>query len=201
MNNKIKVDNSDVNENARVEYAVTNDVYLNSDNFAWQVGSLLFAGVFVYWGFTLSASLDLTTILVSNLLVCFLMSVWLFYTEHNRQIYLFKLHRIWELEKQLNMCQHLRFKNEYYKLDAPLGHHLYRVVYIIISFGGLFPEIIKKRLGDLCYGWNIFFILLTIIIVISVLLRANRMSENVKSRIIELDAKKYNNPDQNLINL
>lgn len=40
-------------ENARTEYTVANNAYLHYDNFAWQVGAILIAGSFAYWGFLL----------------------------------------------------------------------------------------------------------------------------------------------------
>lgn len=131
-------------ENARIEYSAAQDAYLHYDNFAWQVGGVLIAGAFVYWGFIISTPPGLLPVLIGNLLVCLLMSIWLFYAEHNRQIYLYKLHRIHELEFELGMYQHRRFKEwpnekKLYILDGPAGHCLNYGIYGLVSLGGLVP--------------------------------------------------------------
>jgi len=125
-----------------VEYSATQETVLHYDNFSWQVGAVLVVGVFVFWGLSISASAATVSVqVVGNLLICLIMSVWLFYTEHNRQIYLFKIHRLHELEQQLGMCQHRRFKEfpgekAAYPLDWPRGRHLDAAIYAIISLGG-----------------------------------------------------------------
>ncbi len=139
----IKETECDKCESAQVEYAATNDAYMHYDNFSWQVGTVLIAGVFVFWGFLLDKNPQLDVLVAANLLVCSLMSIWLLYTAHNRQIYLFKLHRIHELEKFLGMRQHRRFKDwendepRLYKLGSKIvGHNLDDSIYIVSSLGG-----------------------------------------------------------------
>lgn len=177
-------------ENARIEYTNAHNAYIHYDNYSWQVGSVLIAGVFVYWGFIMSANTMLQTRLIGNLLICGMMSVWMFYTEHNRQIYLYKLHRIYELEELLNMHQHRRFKDykgvkKIYILSKPQGHILDGTVYTITSFGGLLPCLLNMKLDD----WtktNISFLSLTLIIVISVICRIHSNDRKVKSIIESL---------------
>lgn len=129
-------------DDQRVEYSATQETVLHYDNFSWQVGAVLVVGVFVFWGLSLSASAATDRVqVIGNLLICLIMSVWLFYTEHNRQIYLFKIHRLHELELDLGMHQHRRFKEWpgerlAYPLDRPVGHHLDTAIYAIISLGG-----------------------------------------------------------------
>jgi hypothetical protein len=187
MKNDIeKINNAEQNENARVEYTVANDTYMHSDNFAWQVGSVLLAGVFIFWGFIISNPPKLTILLISNLLVCLLMSIWILYTEHNRQIYRYQLHRIWQLEEQLGMCLHKRFQKNIYKLDKPRGHHLSYAVYIIVSTGGLLPGIIQTKLDE----WKLSEILLfflTLIIVFCICYRIYIMDHRVKQQIKKID--------------
>lgn len=145
-------------KNLRTEYLATHEAYIHYDNFAWKVGSVLIAGVFIYWGFVISSSPDPLHVILGNLLVCFLMSIWMIYAEHNRQIYLFKLHRIRELEDKLGMCQHRRFRDSYDDIDnikydpkGPKGHHLNNCIYFFASLGGLLPCLVKKT----GYDWQL----------------------------------------------
>lgn len=76
---------------------------------------------------------------IGNLLVSAVMSIWMLYSSHNRQIYLFKLHRIHELERTLGMCQNLRFgkhSDKRYSVRFK-GYVLDIFIYAIISFGSL----------------------------------------------------------------
>lgn len=125
------------------EYAAAHAAYLHYDDFTWQVGSVLIAGVFVFWGFLASAPDPAKVPWVrGNALVWALMTVWLFYAAHNRQIYLFKLHRIHEIEKEFGLQQNRRFKSwrpgepPVYRLTQPVGHYLDEAVYAIASLGG-----------------------------------------------------------------
>ena len=93
------------------EYAAAHDAYLHYDNFSWQVGAVIVVGVFVFWGLLIDKQPDAGVLLVANLLISLFMSIWLLYTEHNRQFYLFKIHRLHELEQKLGMSQHRRFKH------------------------------------------------------------------------------------------
>lgn len=171
-------DNPDTNanevlENARVEYAATNDAYMHYDNFSWQVGSVLLVGVFAYWGFIVSAGdLPARNLLLGNLLVCLLMSVWLLYAAHNRQIYLFKLHRIRELETLMGMLQHRRFvkyngRKAVYSISGPHGHFLDVAVYLIVSSGGVLPEFSKThRAAWNCFEKGVFAVNVILVVVV-----------------------------------
>ena len=182
------------NENALAEYSATQEAYLHYDNFAWQVGSVLIAGVFVYWGFIVSNPPVLLLTLTSNMLICFLMSIWLLYAGHNRQIYMYKLHRIHELEKILGMRQHRRFKDwdenekKVYFLDKPVGHYLDYGIYIIVSLGGLIPAVIHNVI---CTWGVLECILLTlnIIIVFFVVRHVHVMEKKAKELISILESK------------
>jgi hypothetical protein len=183
-------------ENARTEYAATNDAYMHYDNFSWQVGAVLIAGVFVYWGFLItSTSLKLTVGLVGNMLVCALMSIWLLYTEHNRQIYLFKLHRIHELEEQLEMFQHRRFKEwgqkepKKYSLNRPVGRYLDDAIYVIASLGGILPV----WLGSQANQWtstDYTLVIVTFVAVLVIIVRTHRVDYKTKKMIGELEKKR-----------
>ncbi len=91
------------------EYSATNDAYMHYDNFSWQVGSVLIAGVFVFWGFLSDPNVEANLIIASSILISILMSAWMLYSDHNRQIFLCKLHRLYEIENLLGLKQHLRW--------------------------------------------------------------------------------------------
>jgi hypothetical protein len=123
------------------EYAAANSIYLTYDGFRWQAGSFLVAGVFVYWGFVLGSSASAVPLGVSSLLVCALMSCWLLFAHHYRQLYLLKLVRLHEIEARLGMEQHRRFvpglvAGPAQRAFGPRGHNLDRLVYVLTSLGG-----------------------------------------------------------------
>lgn len=147
-------------ENARTEYEVANNAYYHYDNFTWQVGAVLIAGAFVYWGFIFQAngsyesmsqsnasieSLSQANALydslsIGNFLITVIMSIWILYSAHNRQIYLYKLKRIHELEVILNMEQNLRFLDGHpkgYPRDSLKGHNLNLWLYVVVCLGSL----------------------------------------------------------------
>lgn len=124
-----------------VEYAATNSVYLQYDGFRWQAGSFLVAGVFVYWAFLVQGNSEPMVVGVSSLLIAGLMSCWLLFATHYRQLYLQKLHRLQEIEVLLGMEQHLRFVGRApsgvkYRSDGFHGHSIDKIVYAITSVGG-----------------------------------------------------------------
>jgi hypothetical protein len=131
------------NEDERVEYSATNDVYMHYDGFRWQAGSFLVTGVFVFWGLLIQQQLPRAVIVVASFLVTVLMAIWLLFAHHYRQIYLAKLHRLRELERQIGAEQHRRFS----RLDAvgaliypsvgPRGHHLDIAVFVVTSVGSV----------------------------------------------------------------
>ena len=183
----------DEEANARVEYSATHDSYMHYDNFTWQVGAVLIAGIFVYWGFIVSNPPGLTSVLLGNLTICLLMSCWHLYAGHNRQIYMFKLHRIYELEAQLGLLQHRRFrewpdKERVYVLNQPTGHYIDDAIYVIVSFGGLLPSlfgICTRGWKWFCYHW--LLLVLTVIIVVAVVCRVHYIDAKTKARIKSLD--------------
>ena len=187
---KFKYMNEIDKQNARVEYSATQDAYLHYDNFTWQVGAVLIAGIFVYWGFIISNPTSVLVILLGNLVICLLMSCWLLYAEHNRQIYLFKLHRIHELEKQLGFLQHRRFKEWHnqkrvYILNQPVGHYLDYIIYVIVTTGGLAPGLLVEERKWYWYHWILLW--LTILIVVTVFLRVHYVDKKTKIQLKELE--------------
>lgn len=131
-----------------VEYSAANDVYLTYDGFRWQAGSFLIAGVFVYWGFLIQSTPSEMVVGVSSVLVASLMSCWLLFASHYRQLYLLKLRRLHEIELLLGMEQHLRFtplaRGFQYKSQGIRGHHIDNVVYVLTAVGGSVLAIAKN---------------------------------------------------------
>jgi len=162
-------------ENARVEYCATQDAFFHLNNLSWKVGSILIAGVVVFWGLLLDMSADFLVIACANLFVCVLMSIWLFYAGHNRQIYLYKLHRVRQLEKILGMWQHRRFtgyaeSDIVYPVPKPSGHWLYYCLYLLVSIGGPILLLLSKingNLFDLSKEKNVLWLSLAVCICIS----------------------------------
>ena len=133
------------------EYAAAHDGYLHYDNFSWQVGAILIAGTFVFFGFLLDKTIDSLTFLAASLLVTSLMSLWALYGSHNRQIMLCKLHRIHELEEQLGMQQNLRWTKasgsfpHQYRTFGFHGYELDAAIYFVVSLG--MPAIWFVKIG------------------------------------------------------
>ena len=125
-----------------VEYQATHDAFVHFSTFRWQVAAPVFTGVAVFWGFMLQPDLDPKTVGVAGLLITTLLTMWLLYTDLNRQIYLAKLHRIHEIEQVLGMWQHRQWTSAAAKAGRPIrrtfglhGHELDKCVYVIGSFG------------------------------------------------------------------
>lgn len=138
------------------EYGATNQVYLQYDGFRWQAGSFLIAGVFVYWGFLIQSNARAVLIGMSSLLVGLLMTCWILFANHYRQLYLQKLHRLHEIELQLGMEQHLRFTGQApsgvrYRSFGVKGHSIDLVVYLITTLGGSVLAWIRSGFS----GWDL----------------------------------------------
>jgi|GEM_PF-1259936 len=145
------------------EYVATNDAFIHYDNYSWNVGAVVIAGVFVFWGFLLNQEVTFGAFAGGSFLVAALMSLWLLYAHHNRQLYLCKFHRLHEIEKDLGFWQHRRFREEtddtpaspgpprrtilgrvrdsFQKRDTiytsfgPRGHQLDWAIYVVTSLG------------------------------------------------------------------
>ncbi len=124
-----------------VEYQAAHDAYLHYDGFRWQAGSFLIAGVFIFWGLLAGESVKPEIAALANSLVAVVMSAWLLYAHHGRQIYLSKLDRLQELEYRASMEQHLRFVDlkefpRRYRVFGPKGHILDMILYSVAVLGG-----------------------------------------------------------------
>jgi hypothetical protein len=99
------------------------------------------------------------------------MSVWILYAQHCRQLYLFKLDRILELEKLMGAEQHRRSNpggtSKVYPRMVPRGHNLDLAVYVIITAAG--PALAAA--GGSFGGWAVMSLVLTAGVTASVLFR------------------------------
>jgi hypothetical protein len=93
---------------AAAKYAATQDAYLQYDSFRWQSGGLLI-GAFVFLGFLTSPNITPRSLFVGSLVVTVVVSIWMLYAQHYRQLYLFKIDRLLDLELEMGAEQHRRF--------------------------------------------------------------------------------------------
>jgi len=166
-----------------VEYTATNDAYMHYDNFSWQVGAVLIAGAFIFWGFLIDKNIEPVSFVAGSILVAGLMSFWMMYSNHNRQIYLCKLHRLHEIERILGFQQHRRWTVEgnnnqpLYRTFGLQGHTLDFLIYVVSSLGAPIISVVKSKEFDL---WLWLPILLMIIVV---LLWTSRNVHNLKAHL------------------
>ena len=130
------------------EYAQAQADYLHNDNFPWQIGSILVAGTFIFWGLLIDKTVCSHVLGIVTFLVALLLSVWILYANHYRQTYLCKLHRMWEIEEKLGMQSHIRFKKGIYNIYGPSGHNMSLFIYCLTCLGG--PIIGYLKIG---FSW------------------------------------------------
>jgi hypothetical protein len=165
------------------EYADANTVYLTYDGYRRQAGSFLVAGVFVYWGFVMSAAAPTSVVTLSSLFVAALMSCWYLFANHYRQLYMWKLARLHKIERQLGMQQHLRFivlgkSGIKSGSHGPRGHNLDGAVYVLTSIGG--PAISRVRDG---FSWWSLLVIPLVTVICLVVARNERAS--ARDRLVD----------------
>lgn len=175
------------------EYNAAQSCFLQYDAFRWQSGAILIVGVFAFWGFLISSiqTISVRDFSLANLLVAALMSVWMLFAQHYRQIYLFKLHRIGQLESLLGFEQHLRFhrigeKPATYIVYGPSGHRLDQAMYVLTSLGASF-------FGALLKGFNLW-LLIPLLVVLPVLYIVVRNEAKTLTLIEKLTKTSHNGP-------
>ena len=161
------------------EYAAANDAYMHYDNFSWQVGAVLAAGAFVFWGFLLNVNVQecgretaYWLFVASSILVSVLLSLWMVYSDHNRQIYLSKLDRLHEIEAMFGLWQHRRWKQSgrggerAYRTYGLSGHVINTLIYVATVSG--VPIIAAVKLGPSLWLWfpSLLLAMVTVIYVI-----------------------------------
>jgi len=177
------------------EYAAANDVYLTYDGFRWQAGSFLIAGVFVYWGFLISTDESGPLVVVSSVLVALLMSCWLLFAHHYRQLYMFKLHRLHEIEAALGMEQHLRFGKQApsgvrYIPMGRKGHTIDIAVYVLTALGGSVLSMVKNGFSV----WELVVVPLAVVIVWHVMRNEHKLATQYRPGFPPTDPRAKNLP-------
>lgn len=124
------------------EYQAAHDSFHHFDSFRWQSGSLLIAGSLVIWGFLFSnASVKPGAISITSIFISLIISAWLFYANHYRQLYMAKQFRIHQIEKELGMDLNvghglLGITTGKIKIHGSKGHNIDAFVFVIISLFG-----------------------------------------------------------------
>ena len=169
------------------EYHAAQEVFLHHDSLSWQVCSVLTGGAFVFWGLLLASDLCAQQMVIACTIVALLMSAWILYAGQNQQIYLYKLHRLWEIEKTLGLKQHWRFSElapagqRLYVVRRPSGHFLNASVYVLASLGAV-PFILSQHWGD----WTLLGLLAPLCIVVCSLAWVRCSRKKTKSKIEKL---------------
>src|SRR5687767_10241258 len=107
-------------EASLVEYQTAYAGVLHYDAFRWSAGSMLIAGVFLFWGVVFTDASSEELFAPASVIVTSVITIWILYASHYRQLYLLKLDRMQEIEQQLGMTANLRFVE-------PRGRPEYRV--------------------------------------------------------------------------
>jgi hypothetical protein len=145
------------------EYEATQETYLHYDSFRWQAGSLLIAGAFVFLGFLASGDASVAVYAVASAVAAGVMTVWILFSHHHRQLYLLKIDRLVELEREMGAEQHRRFNSHggtarRYKSRGPAGHNLDLAVYLLTSLAAPALAVAKGRAS----WWLAFSVLITV---------------------------------------
>lgn len=124
-------------DSLRAEYELAHAGVLHYDSFRWSAGSMLIAGVFLFWGVVFTNDSSENLFAPASVVVALIMTIWLLYANHYRQLYLFKLHRIQEVEALLGVWANRRFvEGPIYRPVGIRGHNLDVALYILVSCSG-----------------------------------------------------------------
>ena len=169
---------------AAAEYAATNATYLQYDAFRWQAGGLLIAGAFVFLGFLISKGTTAVGLWVGSLVVAAVMAFWMLYAQHYRQLYLFKINRLLELERLMGAEQHRRFHegqgvdDKMYPTIGIKGHHLDQLVYSAIALGGPLLAVAQHQ-----WAWPMWLVVVSVPAVLVTVWRQERLAgKHLRSR-------------------
>jgi hypothetical protein len=176
------------------EYQAAQACYLHYDSFRWQSGSLIVAAAFVFWGFVLQSSSILGSAIAmatASFVVTALMTIWVLFAFHYRQLYLCKLNRVQTLERRLGFKQHSGFvKNpdgkRVYDPKGPKGHNLDLALYVLTSLTGIIFYLSSKTSASELEPWFLvsgLFIFGAVVATILYVLRNERMLVDDLKRI------------------
>lgn len=147
------------------EYEAAQALFQHYDGFRWQAGSMLMAGAFVFLGLLSTNGSGSGTLALGSSIVAVVLSCWILFAHHYRQLYMFKVDRIVELETVMGAEQNRRFNppsnpTKVYPRFGPRGHTLDLVVYIVMGLGG--PGLATAR-----DGWSAWLIPAVVIVIIT----------------------------------
>jgi hypothetical protein len=151
-------------ESLLVEYQVAYAGVLHYDSFKWSAGSMLIAGVFLFWGVLFASESAQELFAPASCLVALVMTVWILYASHYRQLYLLKLHRIREIEEALGMHANRRFvygtddTGPRYATHGLSGHTLDLCLYSLVSLGGAVLSMFREGLE----WWQLLPVIVTL---------------------------------------
>ena len=149
---------------------------------------MLIAGVFLFWGVLFASESAQELFAPASCLVALVMTVWVLYASHYRQLYLLKLHRIREIELGLGMVANRRFvtgtddAGPRYMTYGFTGHTLDLFLYSLVSLGGAVLSVFRQGLE----WWQLLPVLVTLIGV-SVYLRQERSMASLIAAFAETE--------------
>ncbi len=170
------------------EYQATQDAYLHYDSFRWQAGSLLVAGAFVFLGFLAAGDASTAVYAVASGVAAGIMTIWILFAHHHRQLYLLKIDRLLELEAEMGAEQHRRFNRhsgtvKHYKANGPAGHNLDLAVYLLSSLAAPALAVAKDRTS--------WWLLIAAIIPLAGLLYVRRNEALIQEQLLHYRGAKH----------
>lgn len=164
------------------EYTTSHEAVIHHDNFAWSVGSVLIAASFVSWGLIFQNNRISDCILYFTSVVnVILMSIWLLYAHHTRQIYLSKLHRIHEIEKILKLKSNVGWIEKRYVTFGLKGNQLNILLYLLISLSSMIMPAIYLEAILKC--WHIALIIFLLFLIILTILWFCHNEEKIQQQL------------------
>ncbi len=125
------------------EYENAHTTFQHYDSFRWQSGAILIAAAVVLWGllFSRSTAPSVLEVSIAGVFVSSILSCWLLYAFHYRQLYMAKMYRIHQIERllgmklnsQLGFLGHPKSDIRFY---GPKGHIIDIAVFVLTSLFG-----------------------------------------------------------------
>jgi hypothetical protein len=167
-----------------VEYRAAHDSFHHYDTLRVQYASMLIASSLVIWGFLISSKVSERSIGIASLLISLISAGWFFYAHHYRQLFMSKLFRIHEIERELGMELNLRLgflgiTKMDYKSFGPKGHNIDLFIFILIPLFGPILTLFEK-------GFSLWLVTSLPIIFIAIVWISNnerKMRSFYKSRL------------------
>jgi 4-amino-4-deoxy-L-arabinose transferase-like glycosyltransferase len=134
------------------EYDNAHSTFQHYDSFRWQSGSILIAAAVVLWGllFSRNTAPSVLEVSIAGVFVSLMLSCWLLYAFHYRQLYMTKMYRIHQIERRLgmNLNSQLGFlghRKSDLRIYGPKGHNIDIAVFVLTSLFGPAYKILELR--------------------------------------------------------